>query len=184
MKKLKQYSLVSMIVLFTACGTESIVNNPERVDMWDYMTSALNYSVKYDIYENRIKTNYYEEDHRRLSDEIYESVSTDGVTTLYLTGSIITMQEPDQEVIIKRYLHLGDENIFNGKFIDNCRFAQYYKDYEVKGEIFHGIVMVACTSVSGVKQEYYYGYNEGLVYRYIDDGISIKERVKTHESML
>jgi len=184
MKKLKQYSLLSMLIFFTACGTETIENNPDRVDMWNYMTSSLSYSVKYDVYENGVKTNYYEEDHRRLSEDNYESVSADGVTSLYLTGSTITMQEPEQEVIINRYLYEGDENIFSGEFIDNCTFEQYYRDYEVKGEIFHEVVMVACTSISGVKQEYYYGYNEGLVYQYVDDGVSAHERIKVQENIL
>jgi len=183
MKKLKLLFLSSLVFLLTACGTDTSLNNPTRFDMWEYMKTPINYRVTYDIYENGQKIKFYEEDHRLLDYDTYERVSSDGVTTLSLNGSEIIMEEPSHIVKINRYVYLGDRNIFRGEFINSCTFEEYYRNYEVKGEIFHGVVMVSCISVSGVKEEYYYGYNEGLVYKYIDDGVEIIERVKVHENM-
>ena len=186
MKKLKLFGLSSvMLLLLTACGTtEGSIDNTKRFDLWEYMKTPINYRVTYDIYENGQKIKFYEEDHRLLNYDTYERVSNDGVTTLSLNGGEIVMEEPSSVVKINHFVYLGDENIFRGEFINNCTFDQYYKNYEVKGEIFHEVLMVSCTSVSGVQEEYYYGYNEGIVYKYTNDRGSITERVKVHENRI
>jgi hypothetical protein len=56
MNKLKKIILSITLVFFTTCGTENNINPDFRFDMWDYMTSAKNYEVEYDVYKNALKT--------------------------------------------------------------------------------------------------------------------------------
>ena len=186
MKKLKLLSLSAItLLLFTACGTtESSIDNTKRFDLWAYMKAPIDYKVTYDIYKNGKKIKFYEESHRLLDDNTYERVSSEGVTTLSTNESEIEMEEPTQTVKINRYVYLGDKNIFRGEYISSCTFKDYYKNYEIKGEVFHEVLMVECRSVSGVTEEYYYGYNEGIVYQHVDDKGTITERVKVHETRL
>ncbi len=183
MKKLKLLFLSSVMVVFTACGTETTLNNSTRFDLWEYMTSPIDYKVQYRIYENGISKNHYIEYHRMLNDE-YQQDSDDGITTLLLTSSYITMREPLQDVTIDRYVHLRDRDVFRGELIQSCSIERYYRDYEIKGIIFYEVIMVDCTSKSGVKQEFYYGYNEGLVAKYQDDGETQLEWIKINETRI
>jgi len=114
----------------------------------------------------------------------YERNGKDGIITLSLNSGTISMVEPLQDVTIDRYLHLGDRNVFRGNLIQTCTLAQFYRNYETKGILFHDVLRVNCTSVSGVKQEYYYGRNEGLVAIYKDNGVDEVELIKIKESLI
>ena len=166
-----------------ACGTEIRENNPTRFDMWEYMTASIDYKVQYRVYENGLEVDYEIEYHRMYNGR-YERDGKDGIVTLSLQSSTISMIEPLQDVTIDRYLHLGDRDIFRGDLIQTCSLEQFYRNYETKGIMFHDVLKVDCTSVSGVKQEYYYGYNEGLVAIYKDDGATEIELIKVNESLI
>jgi len=183
MKNLTLLFLSLIMMLFTACGTETRFNTPTRFDMWEYMTSPIDYKVQYRAYENGSANDYTIEYHR-MFDNKYQRDSSDGLTTLFLNGGSILMREPLQDVTIDRYVHLDDQNIFRGELIQSCSLEQYYRTYEVKGALFDNVLMVNCISKSGVKQEFYYGYNEGLVAIYKNDGSNEMEWVKVDESRI
>jgi hypothetical protein len=184
MKKLTLLFLSSIMMLLTACGTDSRLNNPTRFDMWEYMTATVDYGVKYEFYENGQFVSDYVEEHRLLTNDTYERVSNDGVTTLYLNGSNILMREPSQDVSVERYVYLGDRGIFHATTIRSCNAERFYRTYEIRGSHFNDVLMVECESTSGVLQRYFYGYNEGLVAIYKDDGINEKEWIKVDESRI
>lgn len=185
MKKLKLLLFSSLLVLFSACGTgiSSGIDPDRGFDMWEYMTSTLNYEVEYDIYENGEKTDYYSETHKMYTDE-YVRESSSGVTTLSLNGNKILMREPLEDVTIERYVYLGDRGVFQSSFIQLCTVEHFYETYTNKGQTFNNVLMIGCTSKSGVNQEFYYGYNEGIVSIYEDDGTNEKEWVKVKEEPL
>jgi hypothetical protein len=183
MKKLTLLFLSSIMMLFTACGTETRLNNPTRFDMWEYMTSPIDYKVQYRVYENGSANDYTIEYHR-MFDNKYQRDGSDGLITLFLNSGTILMREPLQDVTIDRYVHLHDQNIFRGEFIRSCSLEQYYRTYVVQDSSFNNVLMVKCTSKSGVKQEFYYGYSEGLVAIYKDDGVNKIELVKVNETAL
>jgi|GEM_PF-3177983 len=185
MKKLKLLFLSSLLVLLSACGTSTSSEiDPDRgFDMWEYMTSTLNYEVEYAIYENGVETDYYIETHKMYTDE-YVRESSSGVTTLLLNGNRILMQEPSTDVTIERYVYLGDQGVFQSSSIQLCSVERFYATYTNKGNTFHNVLMIGCTSKSGVNQEFYYGYNEGIVRMYKDDGMTETEWVKVKEEPL
>jgi len=184
MKKLTLLFLSSIMILFTGCGTDTKLNNPTRFDMWEYMTATVNYGVKYNMYENGQFVSDYVEEHRLLTDSTYERVSKDGVTTLYLNGSNILMKEPSQDVTVERYVHLEDRGIFDASTIKDCSAERFYRTYEKRGSQFNNVLMVECESINGVLQKYFYGYNEGLVAIYKDDGVNKMEWIKVGESRI
>ncbi|MBU1669332.1 hypothetical protein KKC13_13080 [bacterium] len=182
MKKLKLLFLSLLLVFFSACGTgTSSEIDPDRgFDMWEYMTSTLNYEVEYAIYENNVETDYYVETHKMYTDE-YVRESSSGVTTLLLNGNRILMREPSEDVTIERYVYLGDRGVFQSASIQLCSVEHFYETYTNKGMTFHNVLMIGCTSRSGVNQEFYYGYNEGIVYIYKNDGVNEIEWLKVAE---
>jgi hypothetical protein len=184
MKKLKLFILSSIMVLLTACGTDTRVDTPTRFNMWEYMTATVDYGVKYEYYENGQYISDYVEEHRLLRSDTYERVSNSGVTTLYLNGSNILMREPSQDVRVEQYVYLGDRDIFHAPTIRSCSVERFYRTYERRGRDFNNVLMVECESVSGVHQEYFYGYNEGLIAIYEDNGIDKKEWIKVDESRI
>lgn len=185
MKKLKLFYSSVLVVLFTACGTETSHNDntPTRFDMWEYMTSSTDYKVEYRIYENNSTVDYEIENHR-MYDEKYERDGKDGIITLTENSGTLLMVEPLQHVTIDRYLHIGDNNVFRGELIKSCSLKQYYRNYETRDMIFHNVLQVNCESKTGVKQEFYYGYNEGVVAIHKDNGVNKIELVKVNETRL
>ena len=180
MSKLKYIMLLSIALFFIACGTDNDVNHDNRFDLWEYMTSSKSYDVEYDIYENNRKTDYYRETHRQYGDE-YERQSESGTTKLYLHSRNIIMNEPTGTVDIDRFVYLGDKDIFHSPKLQLCTFEKFYDDYRTKNSTFYNVVQIACTTKSGVYQEFYYGYNEGIVSLYEKDGNYEKEYVKVSE---
>jgi len=184
MKYLNQMLLLFIVIVLSACGagtTEEI--SDDRFDMWEYMTATVNYEVEYAVYENGDQTDYYTEKHT-MSKDTYKRTSSVGVTTLYLHKREILMKEPSRDVTIERYLHVGDNNIFQGDSIKNCKLEHFFKDFENKGKHYNNVLMVSCISKSGVEQEFYYGYNEGIVTMYENDHGSKKEWVKISEKSI
>lgn len=185
MKKLFRFFTLTIILFITSCGTtdeevESI--NPNRgFDMWDYMTSSLNYRVEYDIYENGDKVDYYIEENRVFDDgKTYERRSSENRTTLYKNSNFIIMKEPSKDVEITRYVKLGDTNIFNSS-INSCKIDKFYPQYKVYSSTFNNIIRVDCVNSIGIEESIYYGYNEGIVAIYQENGSNIKEYIKVNE---
>ncbi len=187
MKKLKLLFLSFIMLFFTSCGTtteDSRRIDPNRgFDMWEYMTAVIDVEAKYDIYENGVRVDYYSETHRLFNNK-YERQSSSGLTTLFANSSNILMKEPEQDITIERYLHLGDKGVFHAPSIDLCSLEQFYYNYERRGIVFHNVLKVNCTSKSGVNQQYFYGYNEGIVVISEHDGVNEKEWIKVDESRL
>lgn len=180
MNGLTKVLLAFSLIFFTACGTQTSIDSSKSFDMWDYMTSASNYEVEYDVYENNKTVDYYTETHKQLGSQ-YERESANGLTTLFLSAGNILMKEGNNSIEIIRYLYLGDKNIFQSKTIESCTLERFYETYKTKEYSFYNVLQVACTSVSGVYQEFYYGYNEGIVSIYEENNGLITEYVKRSE---
>lgn len=180
MNKLQKTLILFSLIFFTACGSETNIDTSRGFDMWDYMTSTSNYEVEYDIYENGQKTDYYTEIHRQLGSQ-YERESSSGITSLFLNSGSIFMKEPNNSINIVRFLHLGDLNIFQSPTIKQCDLERFYETYRNKESTFYNVLQVTCTSVSGVYQEFYYGYNEGIVSIYEENNGLTTEYVKRFE---
>jgi len=185
---MKLLFITTILLLLIGCGTTDTSNEIDSdrgFDMWEYMTSPLDYEVEYAIYENGAKTDYYIETNRIFdSGKTYERRSSSDRTTLYLNSSYILMKEPTQDVEISRYVHLGDTHVFRASDIDNCIAERFYDKYTVHGSTFNNVLMVNCLSKGGVKQELYYGYSEGIVTLYQEDSGTIKEFLKVGEKRI
>jgi len=181
MNKLKKITLTLTILFFTACGTETDNINPDfGFDMWDYMTSARNYEVEYDLYENGVRTDYYVETHRQFGDK-YERESDNGLTSIFLNSDRLLMNDSNGNTSIIRFTHLGDSGIFQSPDIQLCTLERFYDDYQNKGLQFYNVIQVNCKYKTGFYQEIYYGYNEGIVHIYEDDNGQITEYAKVGE---
>ncbi len=185
MIRVKLLLISTILVSILGCrATESSydIDSDRGFDMWNYMTSTLNYEVEYDIYNNGDKQDYYIEDNRVFDNgKTYERRSANDRTVLYLNSNYILMKEPSRDVEIKRFVHLGDNHIFNASNIDNCSLDRFYPKYIVYNSTFNNVLRVNCLTKSGVKQELYYGYSEGIVAIYQNDHSTITEYVKVNE---
>ncbi|CAA6798622.1 MAG: Unknown protein [uncultured Sulfurovum sp.] len=180
MSKLKKVILTFSLLFFTACGTETAIDPNRGFDMWDYMTSASNYEVEYDIYEDGLKTDFYTETHRQLGSQ-YERESANGLTTLLLSSNQILMNEPSGSTEIIRFLQLGDSGIFHSSTIQLCSLKRFYDTYKNKSSTFYNVLQVSCTLDNNVYQELYYAYNEGIVSMYEESNGLSTEYVKISE---
>lgn len=184
-----RFFILILILFITSCGTtdeESSEINPDRgFDMWDYMTSSLDYRVEYDIYENGNKVDYYIEENRLFDNgTTYERKSKDNRTLLYLNSSFILMKEPSEDVEIARYVKLGDNHIFNSTNIENCIVEHFYPKYKIYNSTFNNVLRVDCSNKNGMKKSIYYGYSEGIVAIYEDRDSEIKEYIKVDEKTI
>jgi len=179
----KKIIVTIFLLLFTACGTgetQERINTDLGFDMWDYMTSARSYEVEYDVYENGVKTDFYVETHQQFGEK-YERESEGGLTTLRLRSNTILMDEPNMSTTIRRFLHLGEQDVFQSNAIEDCILDRFHETYENQDSIFHNVLQVTCNSRSGVYQEFYYGYNEGIVAIYEKEGALRTEYIKVGE---
>jgi hypothetical protein len=184
MRHFNKIFLLLVLVFFVACGTGTTEEiNDDRFDMWEYMTATINYEVEYAVYEDGKKVDYYHETHKMFENR-YEKESSMGVTTLYRNKRDILMKEPSRDVTIERYVQLGDNHIFTTTSISNCKLEYFYKVFENKNQRYHNVLMVSCLSHSDVKQDFYYGYNEGIVSISENDHGSTKEWVKVSEKSI
>ena len=188
MKKIKLLLISTVLVFVTGCGVTETTNDidPDRgFDMWEYMTSPLDYEVEYAVYENGLETDYYVETNRVFDNrDTYERRSDTGRTTLFLNNSYILMKEPTRDVEISRFIHLGDSHVFRSSDISNCSIERFYPTYKVYDSIFDNVLMIDCLSKSGVKQEFYYGYSEGIVAIYQNNSTSTTEYIKVQEKRI
>jgi len=188
MKKLKLLLISTLLLFVIGCGvteTSDEVDPDRGFDMWEYMTSPLNYEVEYAVYQDNVQTDYYIETNRVFDNgDTYERKSDTGRTTLFLNNSYILMKEPTQDVEVNRYVHLGDVHVFKSSDIDNCIVERFYPTYKVHDSIFDNVLMVSCLSNSGVKQEFYYGYSEGIVEIYQDNKSVITDYIKVKEKRI
>ena len=183
MKKFKYTLLTAILLFFTACGTQTEIEQNNTFDLWEYMTSSSNYEVKYDIYENHIRVDSYIERHRIFGDE-YERASDSGKTTLYLSQQNILMSEPTGNINIVRYVNLGDRNIFQSPLIQECSFERFYNTYHIKNLSYYNVIQIVCRTNSGSYQEFYYGYNEGIVSFYEKNQNTEREYIKVDEKAI
>jgi hypothetical protein len=188
MKKLTLVLTSSILLWIVGCGTTETTDeiDPSRgFDMWEYMTSPLDYEVEYAVYQNGTESDYYVETNQ-VSDNgsTYERQSDTGTTTLYLSSSYILMKEPVQDVEVSRYVNLGDSHVFQASDIDDCTVERFYATYAIHGSSFDNVLMINCLSNSGLKQEFYYGYSEGIVAIYKDDNSAITEYIKVNEKRI
>ena len=188
MKKYKLLFISTLLLSVMGCGTTDTSSkiDPKRgFNMWEYMTSPLNYEVEYTVYENRLETDYYIEINRVFDNgDTYERKSNTDRTTLYLNNSYILMKEPTRDVEVSRFVHLGDRHVFRSSDITNCTVKQFYPTYKVYNSVFDNVLMIDCLSKRGIKQEFYYGYSEGIVAIYQDNNSVITEYIKVKEKRI
>ena len=181
--KILKYLLLSLIlVLLTACGVESQVDQSKVFDMWDYMTSSSNYEVEYDIYQNGILTGRDLEIHKQFGNQ-YEISNANNVVTssLFLGNNQLLLQEGTDDSNIIKHVYLGDRGVFQSPFIELCTFERFYDRYRIKNSTFYNVIQISCNYRSGIYKEFYYGYNEGLVSFYEKNGADKLESVKIAE---
>jgi hypothetical protein len=147
------------------------------------MTSSFSYSVTYDTYVNDIVTNRYGETHIQYGDHYVRQNNT-GTTTLFLGNEQILMREPTEEINVIRYIYLGDQAVFQSPSFQLCTFERFYDRYTTHGRSFYNTIQIACTSINGLYQEFYYAYDEGLVSLYQEVNGIRTESVKIDESRL
>ena len=183
MRLLKYFILILLISIFSACGTTSTINPREEFDLWDYMTSYHNYDVEYQFYHNSHPNKRVVERHI-YNNNIYTRFHNDGTTTQLInnSGHILKIEPNGLQTDIIRYVYLGDISIFHSPAIKSCSFDRFYRKYTTHGFSFFNVIEITCRSRSGVYQEFYYGYNEGLVAFYQDDRVDIEESVKVSET--
>jgi len=192
MQRLRLLLGTLLLFFFTACGTDTPYQvDPNRgFDLWEYMTSIRNYTVEYAIYENGQQVNYYNETHKLFGNS-YERRSASGKTTVFLNGGDMFMKEEILDSVtgttsiqgtdISRYVGIGDRNIFRSQNLQMCTVERFFSDYTNKGIRFYNVLMIACTTRSGIQQEFYYAFNEGIVTLYQNDRGFIKEFIKVKE---
>ena len=91
------------------------------------------------------------------------------------------MIEPDNQISIIRYVKLGDSGIFQAPNIDVCSLERFYERYRTRGQTFDNVIQISCTYKSGVYQELYYGFNEGIVSIYEEDNGLRTKYIKVDE---
>ena len=183
MNKLKKMTLALSILFLTACGTETDTINPNLgFDMWDYMTTTRSYEVEYDVYENGQKTDYYVETHRQFG-ETYERKSDNGLTRIIISSNnrLLKSDPNGDNTSITRFTHLKDKDIFQSPKIQRCSLEKFYEKYQSRGVQFYNIIQVNCKYKSGFYQEFYYGYNEGIVHIYEENNGKTTEYLKVGE---
>jgi len=183
MFKIKSLLLTLLLLFFSACGTESQIDPRQEFDLWDYMTSSFSYSVTYDTYVNDIVTNRYGETHIQYGDQYVRQNNT-GTTTLFLGNEQILMREPTEDINVIRYVYLGDRAVFQSPTFQLCTFERFYDQYSTHGSTFFNTIQIACTSINGTYQEFYYAYDEGLVSIYREENGFRTEYVKIGESRI
>jgi len=175
--------LTTFVLFFTSCGTQTQIDPNSGFDMWEYMTSASNYEVTYVVYENDTQIDTYVETQKQYGSE-FDRISNSATTTLYLSSNSILMQEPNNTIDIVRYLQLGDRNIFQSSTLELCTLDRFYNEYQNRGHQFYNVLQVKCTTSSGVYQEIFYGYNEGIVAIYEELNGVTTEYVKISEKAI
>ena len=171
-------------MLFSACGTGTTTEVPDdRFDMWEYMTATVDYEVEYDFYEDDKKMDYYVEKHRMFKD-LYKREGSKGVITLALHKRDILMKEESRDITVERYVHLEESGVFTSNSIKDCQLKAFYKVFKNREQSYDNVVMVSCISNSGVEQEFFYGYNEGVVSMFENDHGVTKEWVKVKEKRI
>ena len=185
MKLLKHFTFVILIFLFSSCGTTVTIAPEKEFDLWNYMTSYSNYDVEYKFYHNSNPDGRTTERHIH-NDNQYTRFHSDGTTTqLIIDGVHIVQIEPDGvQTNIIRYAYLGDKGIFQSLSIQLCSFDRFYETFQIHNSIFYNVIQISCTSKSGIYQEFYYGYNEGLVAFYQDNRGVIDESIKIFETSI
>jgi hypothetical protein len=181
MERLKYGLLLLTTSVMIGCGSDTFNAQTAEFDMWDYMTTTANYEIAYDVYTNDAKTGTYQETNK-ISPSLYTRESINGMVTLILDNSVITLHETEQDTQIERYVHLGDSGVFKASSIQLCNVSGFYSEFPIKTSLFNNVLKIACTMKSGAIQELYYGYNEGIVASLSNDGVDKIEYVKVNEN--
>ena len=186
MKKIQLLLLISISTLFLACGTteEDMVreDNDGRTiyDMWDYMTPESSFQVEYDIYRDGRKDDYIIETVRVFDDNHVERDSDDGLTTLRLRRDAIEVKEPNgSKIQVQRFVKIGDRDIFQSSS-NRCTLDDFYRAITIKRIEFYRVLKVVCRKENQTN-EFYYGFNEGIVATYSDGNRETIELVKIDE---
>ncbi|MCK5854600.1 MAG: hypothetical protein KAG56_05215 [Sulfurovaceae bacterium] len=185
MKRVKLLILITGTMIFAACGTtqeEEIGSSGGTIyDMWDYMTPSNSFQVEYDIYKNGRKNDYIIETMRVFDDNRVERESDDGITTLRLRRDAIEVRESNGETIqVQRFVKRGDRDIFQSSSIGNCTLDDFHRGITIKGIEFYRVLHVICRKGSSTN-EFYYGFDEGIVATYSNNNRETIELVKIDE---
>ena len=186
-KKIQLLILISASILLLGCGTaqddiEVGSDGRDIYDMWSYMTPQDSFQVEYDIYVDGRKDDYMIETMRVFDDNRVERESDDGITRLRLRRDAVELREPDGVTIqVQRFVKIGDRDIFqSSSSIGSCTLDDFYREITIKGSKFYRVLHVICKK-RGTTNEFYYGFDEGIVATYSDDNREIVELVKIDE---
>ena len=182
MKLLRLITLLFISIIILACGTTPVIDPAREFNLWNYMTSSLSFEVEYRAYSNNTPNGIIREEHIANGNQYLRNHS-DGTTTQLITNgrSMLMIDPSDVQTNIIQYVYLGDKGIFQSPFIQLCSFSKFYDRYQTHGSQFYNVIQISCTSNSGVYQEFYYGYDEGLVAFYQDNRGNIDEFIKIAE---
>jgi len=185
MKKLKILLFMMIILVIGGCGDayrDDVYD--KEYDMWDYMTPQSSYDIEYDVYENGTRTDYFYETTKVFASGIVERDSGDERTILTPYEDSIRIEESNGEIVqVQRFIKIGDTNIFQSPSIRSCKADDYFRSIVIKGIEFYQVIKVACQTNSG-NSDIYYGYDEGIVSIYRNEGDKITEIVKVNERRL
>ena len=186
MKKIKILLFMIIILFIGGCGNSYVnedVNN-KKYDMWDYMTPEYSFDVEYALYENGKQTDYFYETTKVFSPTKVQRQNGDEITTLTRYDDVIRVEQPNGEVVeVKRFIKIGDNNIFKSPTIHSCKADNYFRSLIIKGVEFYNVIKIACQTDSG-SSDIYYGYDEGIVSIYRKENGTITEIVKVDERQL
>jgi hypothetical protein len=188
-RKVKLLLFSITIFLIFGCGEESSYVDEDvyskEYDMWVYLTPENSYDIKYAVYENGEKTDYFYETTKVLESGIVQRVSGDETTTLIPYDDVIKVEEPDGTVVeIQRHVKIGDTNIFHSSTSNlSCKADDYFLSIVIKGVEFYQVMKVSCITDDN-KKDIYYGYNEGIVAIHKEESGVTTDIVKVDEVRL
>jgi hypothetical protein len=188
MRSIQLLILISISTLFLACGTTEEEINSDRdgatiYDMWDYMTPEESFQVEYDIYIDGRKDDYIIETIRVFDDNHVERDSDEGLISLRLRRDAIEVKESDgTKIQVQRFVKIGDRNIFQSTS-NRCTLDDFYRAITIKRIEFYRVLKVVCRKRNKT-DEFYYGFNEGIVATYSDGNRETIELVKIDEREL
>ncbi|MCH9739721.1 MAG: hypothetical protein K0U38_02615 [Epsilonproteobacteria bacterium] len=189
MKQLKLIILVALVFFLGGCGTNtedtnSVHDSSTVYDLWEYMTPSNSYEIEYDIYENGNRVDYFFETSRIIESGVVERESSGEVTTLVLNENSIKVEESDGEIVqVQRYVKSGDINVFQAPSIQSCSVETFYRTITIQTVEFYNVIQINCQTKSS-SSALYYGYDEGIVSIYRDEGDKKIEIVKVGEQRL
>ncbi|MBD3792601.1 MAG: hypothetical protein IE889_00355 [Campylobacterales bacterium] len=171
-------------LMLVGCGTNIDEATDEPYDMWNYMTPDVSYEVTYDVYENGNKVDYLVETTNVLDiDRVVRESGQDIISMTRYENTLQIEKSNEAPITVQRFVKVGDQDVFQSTAIDYCDVENFYRSTLIKGVEFYNVLEVYCQTDSS-KTTFYYGYNEGIVAFYREEGDKRVEQLKVEENRL